>query len=365
MELRTTSNFRSIVLAGTPLIDVRAPIEFEKGAFPGAVNLPLMTDEERHLVGIKYKAAGNEAATALGHELVSGPVKEARVKAWIDFAEAHPDAMLYCFRGGSRSGISQEWFQEAAGREILRLEGGYKAFRHYLLEHLEPSAIRPKPVLLGGMTGCGKTLVLKEVPSSVDLEALANHRGSSFGGHADPQPSQIDFENALAYALIRHEAAGWKHLVLEDEGRHVGRCFLPNDLAAYFKTGDLVILERPFEERVQLTLDEYVTEAQAEYAGKYGPEAGILKWHDYILESMEKTQRRLGRERCKALVGTFEDAFLEQMATGSPSSHEGWIAAFLSDYYDPMYNYQLAKMDRQVVFTGGPEEVRDYLNSLG
>ncbi len=111
---------------------------------------------------------------------MTGSVKEARVKAWIEFADAHPDAMLYCFRGGARSRISQEWFQEAAGREILRLEGGYKAFRNYLIDQLEPEAIVPKPVLLGGMTGCGKTIVLRHIASAVDLEGLANHRGSSF-----------------------------------------------------------------------------------------------------------------------------------------------------------------------------------------
>ncbi len=153
--------------------------------------------------------------------------------------------------------------------------------------------------------------------------------GLPFGEFADPQPTQINFENSLAYALIHHQAAGYKHLVLEDEGRHVGRCFLPNDLAAYFKTGDLVILERPFEERVALTLDEYVLGAQAEYREKYGEEEGIKAWHAYILRSMGKTQRRLGLERYRALTAEFESAFEKQMATGSPQSHEGWIAAFL------------------------------------
>ena len=96
-DLTQSSDFRSIVLQNIPLIDVRAPVEFEKGAFPFAVNLPLMSNEERHLVGIAYKEKGHDAAVTLGNSLVNGRVKEERVKAWLDFMEKNPDAKLYCF----------------------------------------------------------------------------------------------------------------------------------------------------------------------------------------------------------------------------------------------------------------------------
>ncbi|MBA1419366.1 MAG: hypothetical protein FAF03_00450 [Epsilonproteobacteria bacterium] len=111
LDLPLTEAFRSIVLEDRPLIDVRAPIEFNKGAFPHATNLPLMNDEERHLIGIRYKEQGNASAVQLGKELV-GPVKEERVKAWTDFVKAHPHAYLYCLRGGQRSQISQAWLKE-------------------------------------------------------------------------------------------------------------------------------------------------------------------------------------------------------------------------------------------------------------
>jgi tRNA 2-selenouridine synthase len=107
-NFQQSSDFRSIVLNNIPLIDVRASVEFEKGAFPHAVNLPLMSNEERHLVGIKYKEKGHEEAVKLGHALVNNERKNERVQAWLDFIQANPETKLYCFRGGERSKISQE-----------------------------------------------------------------------------------------------------------------------------------------------------------------------------------------------------------------------------------------------------------------
>ncbi|MEN8255915.1 MAG: tRNA 2-selenouridine(34) synthase MnmH, partial [Verrucomicrobiota bacterium] len=200
MDLPTTKDFKRIVLDDIPLIDVRAPIEFESGAFPTAVNLPLMNNEERHLVGIRYKEKGNAAAVKLGHELVGGEVKQERIAAWAEQIKHRPDTMLYCFRGGQRSKISQQWIAEETGTVIPRLEGGYKAFRNYLLEQLDPANQNPVPVILGGRTGTGKTILLQQLENAVDLEAIANHRGSSFGRFTTPQPCPIDFENSLAWA---------------------------------------------------------------------------------------------------------------------------------------------------------------------
>jgi tRNA 2-selenouridine synthase len=361
--MKTTNDFLQIVLNQSPLIDVRAPIEFEKGAFMNAVNLPIMDDNDRHVVGIKYKEEGNAAATELGYDLVSGEVREARTKAWLDFMDLHPDALLYCFRGGSRSRISQEWIKEA-GRDIVRLEGGYKAFRTYLLDALTPEAQIAKPIILSGCTGSGKTLILKDVPTAIDLEGIAHHRGSSFGHHIDAQPSQINFDNNLAYALITHKHNGYQHVVLEDEGRNVGRRFLPIDLVAHYKTGDYVVVDVSLEERVNITLQEYVIESQASYIERFGELDGLSNWHTYIQSSMERVKKRLGGDRLKIILDLFEDGYEKQLATGAYASHEAWLESFLRDYYDPMYNYQMEKVKHNVIFRGNRDEVTAYLRSL-
>ncbi|MDZ4956979.1 tRNA 2-selenouridine(34) synthase MnmH, partial [Clostridium perfringens] len=187
-----------------------ASIEYEKGAFLNSFNFPILNNEERHIIGICYKEKGNEEATKLGYKLVSGKIKDERVNSWVTFIKDNPNAMLYCFRGGSRSRIAQEWITDALDREIYRLEGGYKAFRNYLIDSLAPENQSYKPIILTGFTGSGKTIILNKLKNSIDLEGLANHRGSSFGAHITPQPSQIDFENKLAYSLIKHKEKAFK-----------------------------------------------------------------------------------------------------------------------------------------------------------
>ncbi len=106
------------------LIDVRAPVEFRQGALPGAVNLPLMDDDERHRIGIEYKQAGQDAAIALGEQLVAGSVRAERVDAWRRLLDRHPDALIYCFRGGQRSRIAQQWLAEAGSNDRASVAAG-------------------------------------------------------------------------------------------------------------------------------------------------------------------------------------------------------------------------------------------------
>ena len=352
-------DFKSIVLNDTPLIDVRAPVEFEKGAFPNTVNLPLMSDEERHLVGLRYKQKGNEEATKLGHKLVSGERKEQRIKAWVEFIRKHPDAILYCFRGGQRSQISQQWLAES-GKSIVRLKGGYKAFRRYLIEELEHSCDRFNPIILGGRTGSGKTILLQELENVIDLEALANHRGSSFGRHITPQPSQIDFENALAYALIKKLERGYENLIFEDEGKNIGKDYLPDHFAACLSGAPLVILETGMEERVEITFREYVSIAQERYRGA-GYDHPLSEWKRDIESAMARIKKRLGGLRYQHLIEIFENAVDRQLKSGSSDAHKEWVEYLLREYYDPMYDYQIEKRSEQILFRGKYAEVLAYL----
>ena len=361
-ELPLTDDFKSIVLNRTPLIDVRAPAEFANGAFPNAVNLPLMNDEERHLIGIRYKEEGNAAAVKLGHELVSGEIKQSRIRAWSDLMASKPDAMLYCFRGGQRSKISQEWLSES-GKGITRLKGGYKAFRNYLIDETERSTERFKPIVLGGRTGSGKTILLKKVQNSIDLEALANHRGSSFGRKIIPQPTQINFENALAYDLIQKLEKGYEHLVFEDEGKNVGNIYIPKVLAAYLAEAPRIILEASTQERVETTFKEYVVDAQTMYqeAGLNDP---LKAWVEDIYNAMDRIMKRIGSERHREVSAIFDNAVHEQNKSGSLEAYKEWAEYLLREYYDPMYDYQIEKRSSQIDFRGSDEEILAYLEKL-
>lgn len=364
MTEHITTDFKKIVVENIPLIDVRAPIEFDRGAFSKAVNLPIMNDEERHLVGICYKEKGHEEALNLGNQLVSGEIKQARIDAWELHLKEHPNSLIYCFRGGLRSKLSQEWIYETTGKKVTRLEGGFKAFRNYLIQELDPSNQKSLPILLSGYTGSGKTILLKKLETAIDLEGIAHHRGSSFGNHITPQPSQIDFENNLAYALIQHRHKNYPYMVLENEGTNVGRCFIPKPLVQYFKSGHLVILEIPFEERVHNTLEEYVIQSQREYMSCYGENPGLHLWFDYVSGSLIKVKKRLGGALFKSIMESFELAFKEQMLTGNYSPHEVWITSMLKDYYDPMYHYQRERFENKAIFQGNTDEVYKYLQDF-
>jgi tRNA 2-selenouridine synthase len=359
----TVSDFHQLVIDNTPLIDVRAPVEFSAGAFPSAVNLPIMNDEERRLVGICYKEKGQDAAIQLGHSLVCGVVKDERVAAWKEVLTQHPTAHIFCFRGGLRSQLSQEWASQAMGRDIPRLAGGYKAFRAYLMEQLDPALISSVPMIIGGRTGSGKTLLIDGLKNVIDLEAIANHRGSSFGRFISAQPTQIDFENRLAWALIQHRSAGHQHMILEDEGRHVGCRYLPKPLVDRFRDAAVILLEIPMRKRVQITYDEYVVSAQASFIAEYAEE-GLAHWLEDLQGSLNRIRKRLGGERLQRINQLMQDAFLHQQSSGDSSAHKQWVEVLLNEYYDPMYDYQLEQKKQQIVFKGDAAAVREYLVHL-
>lgn len=351
-----TDDYLSLFLNDVPMLDVRAPVEFAKGSFPTAVNAPLMNDDERHEVGICYKEKGQDAAIELGHRLVSGDLKEERITAWRRFVTDHPNGYLFCFRGGLRSRLTQQWIQEA-GLDYPLISGGYKALRRFLIDQLEELIEKSEFRIISGRTGTGKTRVLNQLPNPVDLEGLANHRGSSFGREVTPQPTQIDFENRLAVAMLKahHNVGG--PVYLEDESRLVGRCALPHSLRERMAGAPLLVLEQPMEERIRIIREDYVVKMVADYTHRDGQEAGWHNFEDYLLSALDRVKKRLGGERHQALRSQMEDALKAQLATGSVSGHDGWIQSLLEDYYDPMYDYQLEQKAGRILVRGGPESI--------
>ncbi|MEX1196503.1 MAG: tRNA 2-selenouridine(34) synthase MnmH [Pseudohongiellaceae bacterium] len=359
-----TDDYLGLFLRDVPLMDTRAPVEFEKGAMPGAVNRPLMNDEERARVGTCYKEHGQAAAIALGHELVSGRVKKQRIEAWLQFARRHPEGYLYCFRGGMRSAICQQWMREA-GVDYPRITGGYKAMRSYLLEQLERLSAEQSLVILAGHTGAAKTVVLNERDNAIDLEGLANHRGSAFGNRVAGQPSQIDFENHLAVALLKqHHRHPGGVVLLEDESRLIGRRSLPRALREAMDRAPVVVLEVPLEDRVSHSFNNYILDKLNEWQSVCESSEGFDRFAEDLRDSLRRVRRRLGGERYQELSAVLDDALAHHERTGDPSRHRDWIRPLLNDYYDPMYEYQISHKKNRVIFSGSNEEVRQYLDHL-
>ena len=333
----------------TPLMDVRAPAEFSKGAFPSAHNLPILDDSEREQVGICYRQKGPDAAVALGHQLVSGKVREHRTAAWTTFLERHPDASIYCFRGGQRSDIACSWLR-AEGFDVPRIEGGYKRLRNHLLRVFERP---PHLMLVGGKTGVGKTLFLEQFSNAVDLELIANHRGSAFGRRITPQPSQIDFENRTAIEFIKK--SGCKQILLEDEGHLIGRIHLPLPLQTAMQSSPLLLVEESQAKRTENILEEYVIRQWQEYQASFGDEAQAA-FSGYLLDAVDAIRKRLGNR----VHGEIRASLQQALQTNDLDMHRQWIAALLTDYYDPMYSWQLSRKEERICFRGSASEAAQW-----
>jgi tRNA 2-selenouridine synthase len=295
------------VKQGVPLLDVRSPKEHMAGHVPGAISLPLLNDDERHEVGLTYKNKGRDEAVSLGYRLVG--------HKFIDYIEAaralaiDGKVCLYCWRGGIRSN-TMAWLLSSAGMEVYVLEGGYKEYRRWCLSQFEH---RWPLMVLSGKTGAGKTEILHELrnrgESILDLEALASHRGSAFGGLGLPlQPTQEAFENAVAWQLGEFHPA--TRVWIENESRFIGRVRIPDAFFEQSNRAALVSIDRDIQSRAERILVEY---------GRFDKE---------LLE--EKTRgitKRMGGDRVKVSV----DALLA-------GDMMGWVLPLL-DYYDRNYEH--------------------------
>jgi len=344
------------------MMDVRAPIEFERGAFPMAKNLPIMDDQQRKVVGTCYKNYGQDKAIEKGHELVQGEIRDARIASWVDFANQHPDASLYCFRGGLRSKITQQWMQEA-GVDLPIVVGGYKALRTFLLCELEKAANTFSFKLVGGKTGSGKTILIKSLQDSIDLEAAAFHRGSSFGRHAKEQNNQINFENKIAIDFLKLKHNKVDNIVLEDEARTIGKVGLPNTLFEKMRRSPIIVIDEPYEIRLERLIQEYVIDMLEEFK-EHTIEHAFQLFSEYLLNGLERVQKRLGPVRYAVAHKAMQHALRQHKQTNEITGHYDWLKTILDNYYDPMYEDQLEKRKEFICFRGNYNECKEYLGSL-
>ncbi|MDH4469031.1 MAG: tRNA 2-selenouridine(34) synthase MnmH [Bacteriovoracaceae bacterium] len=324
-------DLRKLFLAQTPLVDVRAPIEFEAGKIPFSINLPILNNEERVQVGTTYKNQGQAAAVLLGQQLVSGINKDERVNQWIKFIQQNPEAQVFCFRGGMRSKISCEWITEN-GFPRTPIVGGYKRMRNFFLSLLNEGPL-PKIFRLGGLTGCGKTELLLKLKKHIDLEGLANHRGSAFG-FMGQQPTQITFENQLAFKILQLP----ERVMLEDESSAIGNVVIPVRFFEEMKRAPLVMLELPLEDRIVNIFNSYVLRNDS----------------IFFTNALQAISKRLGGLKTNDLLNKVKIAYEYGM---NLREHREWISILLCDYYDKFYQKSLEKQKNLILFRGSREEI--------
>ncbi len=353
----SAQNIRQLLANETPIIDVRAPIEFNQGAMPNAINLPLMNNEERAAVGTCYKQHGSQKAVELGHQLVKGEIKAHRVAAWREACERFPSGFICCARGGMRSHIVQKWLAEI-GIDYPLIEGGYKALRQATIEMTNELVQRPI-ILIGGCTGNGKTTLVRSLPEGIDLEGFAHHRGSSFGRTVEAQFAQATFENYLAVDMLK-KSPYHSRWVLEDEGRAIGANGLPESLRIQMATAHLVVVDDPFERRMARLKEEYFDRMTHDFIEAYGEEKGWQEYSDYLHHGLYAIRRRLGAQRAAELTQLLDNALAAQKISANTEVHFSWLSPLLKEYYDPMYRYQLSKKQDKIIYTGNYEEVEQW-----
>ncbi len=356
MQQNSTNNLRKIFLDNAPLMDVRAPLEFEKGSIPGAVNLPLMDNNQREQVGICYKESGQKAAIDLGRQLVSLKIREQRKQKWLDFIENNNEGYLFCFRGGLRSKITQQWIYDA-GIQYPYVEGGYKAMRQFLLNEIELQAKSAPLIILNGRTGTGKTWLLKKIERNIDLEGLANHRGSSFGNMIQNQPSVINFENHLSVSLLKLNKDQVSPVFVEGEGRMIGRVSIPKSFWKKMIEAPHIVLVSTLSERVEIAIQDYIIELFNGFSKKLTRDQALDMLGKRHLESLYRIRKRLGGTLYKRANNLLRSAIAEHKKNNKLTAYIPFVELLLTKYYDPMYDYQISNRSEKPLFCGTSDEI--------
>lgn len=312
----------------TPILDVRSPSEFEQAHIPNAYSLPLFTNEQRKVVGTAYKQESRETAIKIGLEYFGPNMRNIVEKVEKITGNQSGEVLIHCWRGGMRSGAIA-WLLDLYGFKVAVLEGGYKAYRNWVIAQF---AAKYKLHIIGGYTGSGKTdllATLKEAGyAAVDLEGLANHRGSALGGiQQPPQPSQEMFENMLASQLHTHRNTDV--IFIEDESQRIGNLQIPNTFWETMVNSTVYFLNIPFEERLHYLLPIY----------------GELP-KDRIAHAIQRIKKRLGGLEAKNATQHLENGDVESCFRILLTYYDRWYLRAL-DTKQAVIAVELSKVDRQ------------------
>ena len=329
------------------IIDVRSPAEFAEDAYPGAVNLPVLNDDERAKVGTIYKQVSAFEARKVGASLISRNISQ-HLSQHFASKDKQYSPLIYCWRGGQRSN-SLAIILTQIGWQTTVLEGGYKTYRAYVRQQLATLPQRFCYRILSGLTGTGKTHILQQMANNnqqvLDLEALANHRGSLLGQvwqeQPQAQPSQKKFETLLLQKLSSFEES--RSVWVESESNKIGNVYLPKILWQKMKDSASVEVKVPLEARVQWLLEQYP---------EWVANPGILKQKLALLKS------RHGTQKLTQWFGWIDQGNFAEL-----------VADLLLTHYDPAYHKSLINTFQSVdcsllLENFSPDSIADFQRSL-
>ena len=309
------TDFRKLT---NPIVDVRSPSEFCQGHWPGAINIPLFSDIERETIGRSYKKESRLKAILNGLK-VTIPNTTKLIKIIVEATTKkegeNKSLRIYCWRGGMRSNAFA-WLARTIGIKTYLLKGGYKSYRKWVLNQFEVDL----PIrLIGGKTGTRKTDLLNYINKKnihiIDLEGIANHRGSSFGSLGmEDQPTTQQFENILAESLDHFHKKKANEIWIEAESPNLGKCRIPNNLYTKMKNAPIIEIVKTKNERVANLVNLYSLNSQTE-----------------LKDAVNRISKRLGPQRTKEALTAIEK--------------KQWSKACeaMLDYYDKCYEYELKK----------------------
>ncbi|MFW5645290.1 MAG: tRNA 2-selenouridine(34) synthase MnmH [Bacteroidota bacterium] len=296
------------------LIDVRSPSEFHHGHIPGAKNLPLFSDAERKIIGTLYTKKGKEISIQKGFEILAGKYSQLIEK--IHSLSSDGVSYLYCWRGGMRSG-AMSWLFERLDIKTYLLDDGYKSYRRLIRTYFSSPL---HLIIVGGMTGTGKTEILEELQSRgfqvINLEKIAGHKGSAFGSLGEKQqPTTEQFENNLLVEFLKYDKA--QPIFLENESQSIGRVFIPPELYQQMKEAKLFNLEIPIDERIDRLVKAYSCYEDAQ-----------------LMDCLHKIEKKIGGQNFKEAAFALKKKDYQK------------FARIALQYYDKSYRFGLEKKPR-------------------
>jgi len=311
----------SLKLKNSIFIDVRSPGEYKKDGIPGAINLPILNDAEREEIGILYKTEGSDVAKSRGFQLKTAEMADYLLKIE-ELSKQYDNVVIYCWRGGYRSGYVYDYLYSSNVSNIHKLTGGYRSYRKFITNKIESLSQQLRFVVLHGRTGVGKTEMLRDLRSRgasiINLELMASNAGSVFGNVFYPgeQPTQKQFESRLFSSLMEAKNG---YVFIESESKRIGRIYIPDCIFKGMVNGDHILIETSLEVRVDQIKKDYIK-----------AESSI----DSILVALDLLRKKIGNEVINQMQKDVEDGRINRV-----------IEVLMTDYYDPMYDNSIKKYE--------------------